>query len=644
MQRALGVPPSGCNVLHPARRPRNPWHLAAASPRSRRSTCQAASTLSNGESEAAPGATHSSKAATSVAAPDAAPAISEPSARDQPQQQQQQQQQPRSAPASGGAAAAAATPDAASTSSSSSAAADSNGAPSPTPTPHQPLSSPALLRRLAAASNPLDVAEALAAEAPADLAEDDVRAVLAFFLQRGKVQLALAMYREMCLARRGGSSRGGAASRSLDVSFVWPAASLATTRELVLGLCQQLHTVEALQVLADIKVQGLPRGSEEVGFGKVITSPLAPDRPLTVVQPQEGAKTVADGYSRYEYEVFSGSTISCSSTALVPSGNLLLSLGRAVGLIKKPPVAAIHEFVLQAPDSTSRTFRVGTETAAVPAQVGERVTVVSAPMRNVRKGGLFNASPPGSKPGEALTATNHKTGAVLPLLRPPVSAEQAGVPGWVLPLAVVLAGGDAASSLLDPALPLLLAAGAASLAGSAAVGSTVLLPRLKQLPDARVRVELVRQQLLGQYNALAGKAASALAESAEDVRFLARLWQLQNKMEAVSGAAAPHAPPAAAAGGGGGSGSAYEARIGRVARARANIEERLSRRIELLEGYSRVMNMIEIEVEMDIEVPAAEVAGIQEQVARLVELESVQEDWRAQAEARDEVERLLRAA
>ncbi len=42
------------------------------------------------------------------------------------------------------------------------------------------------------------------------------------------------------------------------------------------------------QVIADMKVQGLPRGSEEVGFGKVITSPLAQDRPLTVVQPQVG--------------------------------------------------------------------------------------------------------------------------------------------------------------------------------------------------------------------------------------------------------------------------------------------------------------------------------------------------------------------
>ncbi len=267
-------------------------------------------------------------------------------------------------------------------------------------------------------------------------------------------------------------------------------------------------------------------------------------------------------------------------------------------------------------------------------------------MRNIRKGGVFNASPPGTRPGEALTVTNHKTGAVLQLLRPPVSVEQAGVPAWVLPLAVVLAGGDAASSLLDPAMPLLLAAGAASLASSAALGTNVLLPRLKQLPDAKVRVEFVRQQLLGQYNVLAAKAAAALAESAEDVRFLARLWQLQNKMEAVSAASGVPAAAAAAVGagggaatggGGGGTGAAYEARIGRVARARANIEERLTRRVELLEGYSRVMNMIEIEVEMDIEVPAAEVAGIEEQVARLVELESLQDDWRAQAEARDEV-------
>ena len=62
---------------------------------------------------------------------------------------------------------------------------------------------------------------------------------------------------------------------------------------------------------------------------------------------QEGAKTVADGYSRYEYDVYSGTCLGMSSTALNGNGNLLLGLGRALGLVKKPGVAAIHEFVLQ---------------------------------------------------------------------------------------------------------------------------------------------------------------------------------------------------------------------------------------------------------------------------------------------------------
>lgn len=55
------------------------------------------------------------------------------------------------------------------------------------------------------------------------------------------------------------------------------------------------------------------------------------------------------------------------------------------------------------------------------------------------------------------------------------------------------------------------------------------------------------------------------------------------------------------------------------------------------------MSMIEIEVEMDIEVPAAELEGIEQQMVRLVELEGLQEDAWMQAEARDEVEKLLRS-
>ncbi|GFR42706.1 hypothetical protein Agub_g3629 [Astrephomene gubernaculifera] len=645
MQRLFSPQALGCNPQQTVRPQGSLWRLAHAT-KCHRPACVASSAVDNREPEATAGG-------------------SAPSATTTPSSRLNANNGPDYSSATR-AAAGTNNPDANNPDTDSGTGASSPGAA-------EFLFSPAFLRRLAAATSPLDLAEALADESPPGYLprEEDARAVMGFCLQRGRVQLALGVYREMCAARRGGGNRGSSgggggngagggvgaggftqASRSLDVAFAWPAATLATTTELVMGLCQQLCIVEALQVLADIKVQGLPRGSEEVGFGKVITSPLAPDRPLTVVQPQEGAKVVADGYSRYEYELFSGTVLSCSSTALVPPGNMLLrGLGRRLGLIRKPPVAAVHEFVLQAPDSTSRTFRVGTETTAVPAQVGERVTVVSAPTRNVRKGGLFNASPPGAKPGEALTATNHKTGVVLPLLKPPVSAEQANsLPSWVLPLVVLLAGGDAASSLLDPALPLLLAASAVSLAGGSMVGSQVLVPKLKQLPDTKVRVEYVRQQLLGQYNALASKAATVLTESSEDIRVLARLWQLQNKMEAVSASSSSPStllaqlPPSLAGAGSGSAAAAYEARIGRVSRARANIEERLARRIELLEGYGRVMSMIEIEVEMDIEVPAAEVAGIQEQLARLVELEAVQEDWRAQAEARDEVERLLRAA
>lgn len=76
-----------------------------------------------------------------------------------------------------------------------------------------------------------------------------------------------------------------------------------------------------------------------------------------------------------------------------------------------------------------------------------------------------------------------------------------------------------------------------------------------------------------------------LQEASDDVRTLARLWQLQQKMQAVDGTAA-----------------SYQARMGRVATAVAGIEQRLSKRLELLDGYARVMNMIEIEVEMDMQV------------------------------------------
>ncbi len=117
------------------------------------------------------------------------------------------------------------------------------------------LSNHALLRKLAAANTFIDVADVLSGEGLMGLSEEDALAVMQFYLQRGKTQLVLSLYREMCAARRtGGAARGGRGSNlgsgSLDVAFAWPPAGLQTTTELVLGLSQQLCIVEALQVRA----------------------------------------------------------------------------------------------------------------------------------------------------------------------------------------------------------------------------------------------------------------------------------------------------------------------------------------------------------------------------------------------------------
>ena len=233
------------------------------------------------------------------------------------------------------------------------------------------------------------------------------------------------------------------------------------------------------------------------------------------MQPQEGSKLTADSNSRYEFELFSGTVVSCKSDALAPGNNPVIAAARALGLWKKQPVAAVHEFVLQAPDGTSRTFRAGTETADVPGQVGERLTVVCSPTRGKSKLKrlILSTSPPGTKPGQPLAATNHRTGAVLPLLPPPTSSTQAGLPGWVLPAAVLLAGGDAASGLIDPLLPAAIVTGVTVIAGSTLAGNTLLLPKLKQLPTNAVKLETMRQELLGKHSGLSSKVDATLQVS-----------------------------------------------------------------------------------------------------------------------------------
>lgn len=426
-----------------------------------------------------------------------------------------------------------------------------------------------------AVSSSGDAEELISSGHEGSLSESACLELIAAALEKGNTSLALSLHTAMRRMRSGSLS-------SADSLFSWPPATVQSSISLVLGLCRSAAIAEATRIVMEIRAQGIPK-TEEVGFGKVVTSPLEygsnrTRRTLTVVQPQEGFKMVACAYSKYEYEVFSGKVLTSTSEAVqVSSQNPLISAAKSLlKLPPSPPIAAVHTVTAQAPDGSSRTFRFGTPTSEVPAQVGERVTFVCAPMKNSAKGSrpFFSASPPGRSPGEAMQCTNHRSGAVSYLIKPPTpgSVMSQGPPSWLLPAAIILAGGDAASSLIDPALPALIAFGSAGAVASAFAASSVLVPKLKQLSDKDVSVEYSRQQLLGQYALLSGKADQVVAETNEDIRVLARLFQLQSKMESVGSTA-----------------QAYEARIGRVTAARKNIEMRLSKKLELLDGERLIL-------------------------------------------------------
>ena len=73
--------------------------------------------------------------------------------------------------------------------------------------------------------------------------------------------------------------------------------------------------------------------------------------------------------SRYELEVFSGEVVRVDSEALVQEQSLLLAAARTANPWRQQPLASVHQMVVCDPDGQARTFRFGTESADVPAQV-----------------------------------------------------------------------------------------------------------------------------------------------------------------------------------------------------------------------------------------------------------------------------------
>ena len=477
---------------------------------------------------------------------------------------------------------------------------------------------------------------------------------MAVALDRGNVDLAQSIFRAMSVAANTKNSSSSAllsphnnttttdttTTTAVTHHLSWPPATTETAVTLVIGLCRSLRTKEAVAVIETVRCRGLPVGNEEVQFGFVVESPLTgAGKPLTLMQPQEGIRSVVDSYSKYEYELFSGTvTAAVSSESLVAESSTWLSttLGSFItgntfaqrwGLLWRPSATAVHTAVVETPAGQQRTFRFGTATADVPVRQGDRVTMVCAPqsVTNKQMYGLVSAAPPETKPGEPLAVTNHTLSVSTQLARPPQAGMPGGLPNWVIPAVAALVAADAASSLVNPVLPYMVAGGVLSTAATTVAARKIALPRLKQLPLEKLEIQATRQKLLGQHTALQKRMTALVKECEEDVRVLARLWQLQAKMGAV-----------------GGGSNTYDARLTRVSEARVGIEGRLRKRVEMVDAYSQVISMIEIEVEIETQVPAAEVESIEVQIVRLGEIEELQAEWTLQAEAQDEVERLLR--
>ncbi|KAL1532203.1 hypothetical protein AAHA92_32240 [Salvia divinorum] len=446
----------------------------------------------------------------------------------------------------------------------------------------------------------------------------DCRLILSAALDRGNADLALSVFSAM---RSTFGSGWGENATSVE-RWKWSRPDVHTYTLLVKGLAALLRVSDALRVVDCVCRVGVSPG-EEVPFGKVVRCPSCMIA-VSVAQPQQGIQVVSCSKCRYQYELVSGNILSMESEEIsmdVPAWKRALQF---LQVTKQNIPAAVHSIVVETPSGLARTHRFATETVDLPAQEGERVTVaVAAPLSVYREVGpiKLSARVPNFYPGEPMCLTNHEDGRESRLLRAPQKDAVRSMlsPSILFPIFVVLATGDAASGMLDPSLPPLIAAAAFS---SLAVGATFS----SLLPQRLVDVTSIRQQLLSQYDVLQSRIKGLKKAAENEVWMLARMCQLENKIYAVGE-------------------PSYRARRNRVKRVREGLESSLKTRIELIESYARISSMIEIEVELDVDVVAAEavsnVENIAQQIEQIMELENLEEKWRLQAEANDEAERLL---
>ncbi|CAL5437717.1 unnamed protein product [Camellia sinensis] len=455
----------------------------------------------------------------------------------------------------------------------------------------------------------------------------DCCSIISAAFDRNNVDLALSVFSAMRSSFNSGAASGEMASFSQR--WKWSRPDIHTYTLLVQGLAASLRVSDALKIIGAVSRVGVSPG-EEVPFGKIVRCPTCMIA-VTVAQPQHGIQIVSCSKCRYQYELVSGDIVSIETEEIsmeVPAWKRGL---RFLQIKKQSFPAAVHSIVVETPSGMARTHRFATETVDLPAQEGERVTIALAAPSNVyREVGPLKFIPksPNFYPGEPMCLTNHTDGRESLLLRAPIKNEGSSLlnPSILFPLAAVLATGDAASGIIDPSLPQFISIAAVSSFALGATLNTLVFPQLGRLPQRSVDTIAIRQQLLSQYDQLQSRIKDLKKAAENEVWMLARMCQLEIKIFAVGE-------------------PSYRARRSRVKRVREGLKNSLRKRIELIDSYARISSMIEIEVEMDSDVLAAEAASnaesIAEQIQQIMEIENLEEGWRIQAEANDEVERLL---
>ncbi|XP_021894812.1 uncharacterized protein LOC110812359 isoform X2 [Carica papaya] len=469
---------------------------------------------------------------------------------------------------------------------------------------------------LARASGAKDASEALDVIAQSTelnggvVSNSDCGLIIKAALDRNNADLALSVF----YAMRASFDQDVSENGPLVERWKWSRPDVNVYTTLVQGLAASLRVSDALRLIDDICRVGVSPG-EEVPFGKVVRCPSCLVA-VAVAQPQQGVQIASCAKCRYQYELVSGNIIRIESEELSKDVPVWERGLRFLQIMKKSIPAAVHSLVVQTPSGMARTHRFATETVDLPAQEGERVTIACAAPSNIyREVGPFKFTPkaPNFYPGEPMCLTNHRDGRESLLLRAPMKDENSSLftPSALISLLAVLAAGDAASGMIDPSLPQILSVAAVA---SLSVGATLnayVLPQLNQLPPRSVDALAIKQQLLSQYDILQSRIKDLKDTAEKEVWMLARICQLENKIFAVGE-------------------PSYRARRSRVKRVREGLENSLKGRIELIDSYARISSMIEIEVEMDSDVLAAEAVGntemIAEQIQQMMELENLEED------------------